>query len=139
MKKKIILSVLFIISLAPMLLNQYGSARGVQEISGLINLFNPIGIISTILFIIGVWIPFKNKRINKILGFIGVLGIVISEIYNFFTWHVKTITGEISFQNSINFVFPEFYIGLVISLVMVIAYIITEKVLKEEKIVIYRK
>ena len=132
MKKKIILSVLFIISLAPMLLNQYGSARGVQEISGLINLFNPIGIISTILFIIGVWIPFKNKRINKILGFIGVLGIVISEIYNFFTWHVKTITGEISFQNSINFVFLEFYIGLVISLVMVIAYIITEKVLKEE-------
>ena len=132
MKKNIILSVLFIISLAPMLLNQYGSARGVQEISGLINLFNPIGIISTILFIIGVWIPFKNKRINKILGFIGVLGIVISEIYNFFTWHVKTITGEISFQNSINFVFPEFYIGLVISLVMVIAYIITEKVLKEE-------
>lgn len=132
MKKKIILSVLFIISLAPMLLNQYGSARGVQEISGLINLFNPIGIISTILFIIGVWIPFRNKRINKILGFIGVLGIVISEIYNFFTWHVKTITGEISFQNSINFVFPEFYIGLVISLVMVIAYIITEKVLKEE-------
>lgn len=132
MKKKIILSVLFIISLAPMLLNQYGLARGVQEISGLINLFNPIGIISTILFIIGVWIPFKNKRINKILGFIGVLGIVISEIYNFFTWHVKTITGEISFQNSINFVFPEFYIGLVISLVMVIAYIITEKVLKEE-------
>ena len=132
MKKKIILSVLFIISLAPMLLNQYGSARGVQEISGLINLFNPIGIISTILFIICVWIPFKNKRINKILGFIGVLGIVISEIYNFFTWHVKTITGEISFQNSINFVFPEFYIGLVISLVMVIAYIITEKVLKEE-------
>ncbi len=132
MKKKIILSVLFIISFAPMLLNQYGSARGVQEISGLINLFNPIGIISTILFIIGVWIPFKNKRINKILGFIGVLGIVISEIYNFFTWHVKTITGEISFQNSINFVFPEFYIGLVISLVMVIAYIITEKVLKEE-------
>ena len=132
MKKKIILSVLFIISFAPMLLNQYGSARGVQEISGLINLFNPIGIISTILFIIGVWIPFKNKRIKKILGFIGVLGIVISEIYNFFTWHVKTITGEISFQNSINFVFPEFYIGLVISLVMVIAYIITEKVLKEE-------
>ena len=132
MKKKIILSVLFIISFAPMLLNQYGSARGVQEISGLINLFNPIGIISTILFIIGVWIPFKNKRINKILGFIGVLGIVISEIYNFFTWHVNTITGEISFQNSINFVFPEFYIGLVISLVMVIAYIITEKVLKEE-------
>ncbi len=132
MKKKIILSVLFIISFAPMLLNQYGSARGVQEISGLINLFNPIGIISTILFIIGVWIPFKNKRINKILGFIGVLGIVISEIYNFFTWHVKTITGEISFQNSINFVFPEFYIGLVISLVMVIAYIITKKVLKEE-------
>lgn len=40
MKKKIILSIAFIFSLLPMLLNQYGGAKGVQEISGLVNLFN---------------------------------------------------------------------------------------------------
>ena len=65
MKKKIILTIAFLISLLPMLLNQYGGMKGVQEISGLINLFNPIGIISVLLFIIGVWVSLKNKKINK--------------------------------------------------------------------------
>jgi len=65
MKKKIILTIAFAISLLPMLLNQYGGMKGVQEISGLINLYNPIGIISVLFFIIGVWIPFKNKKINN--------------------------------------------------------------------------
>ena len=50
MKKKIILSIAFVLSLLPMLLNQYGGARGVQEISGLGNLFNPIGLVSVLLF-----------------------------------------------------------------------------------------
>ena len=52
MRKKIILTVAFLISLLPMLLNQYGGMKGVQEISGLINLFNPIGIISVLSFIV---------------------------------------------------------------------------------------
>ena len=37
MKKKIILSIAFLISLLPMLFNQYGGLKGVQEITGLIN------------------------------------------------------------------------------------------------------
>ena len=80
MKKKIILTIAFLISLLPMLLNQYGGMKGVQEISGLINLFNPIGIISVLLFIIGVWVLLKNKKINKILGALGTIGIVISDV-----------------------------------------------------------
>ena len=50
MKKKVILSVCFAISLLPMLLNQYGGAKGVQEITGLINLLNPIGIFTVFIF-----------------------------------------------------------------------------------------
>ena len=88
MKKKLILSVAFAISLLPMLMNQYGGLKG-------------------------------------------VIGIVISEIYKFFTWHVMTITGEISIQNSIQFAFPEFYIGLAVSLIMVVAYFVINKVIKE--------
>ena len=64
MKKKSILTIAFIISLLPMLLSQYGGMKGVQEISGLMNLLSPIGIISALLFIIGVWGAFKNKKIN---------------------------------------------------------------------------
>lgn len=131
MKKKIILSIAFVLSLLPMLLNQYGGARGVQEISGLGNLFNPIGLVSVLLFIIGVWVSFKNVKVNKILSILGVVGIVISEIYQFLTWHILTTTGEMSIQNSINFAFPEFYIGLAISLIMIVVYFVIDKFVKE--------
>ena len=128
MRKKIILTVAFLISLLPMLLNQYGGMKVVQEISVLINLFNPIGIISVLLFIVGVWVSFKHKKINKILGTLGTIGIVVSEIYNFFTWHIMNITGKMSIHNSIEFVFPEFYVGLVISLIMIFVYLCIDKI-----------
>ena len=127
MKKKIILSATFVVSLLPMLMNQYGGLKGVQEITGMINLLNPIGIISVVLFVIGVWMSFKKPIINTVLGALGTIGIVISEIYKFFTWHVMTITGEISIQNSIQLAFPEFYIGLAVSLIMVVAYFVIDK------------
>lgn len=131
MKKKIILTIAFLISLLPMLLDQYGGMKGVQEISGLINLFNPIGIISVLLFIIGVWVSLKNKKINKILGALGTIGIVISEMYKFFTWHIMNITGKMSIQNSMEFAFPEFYVGVVISLIMIFVYLCIDKIVKE--------
>lgn len=127
MKKKIILTVAFIISLLPMLMNQYGGLKGVQEITGLINLLNPIGIISVLLFVVGVWMPFKKQTIGKLIGVLGTIGIVVSEIYKFFTWHVMNITGEISIQHSIRFAFPEFYIGLAVSLIMVVVYFVIDK------------
>ena len=79
MQKKLILSVAFLISLLPMLLNQYGGMKGVQEISGLINLTNPIGMIALVLFAIGVWAPLKKKNTGKMLGALGVIGIVVSD------------------------------------------------------------
>ena len=127
MKKKTILSIAFFISLLPMLFNQYGGLKGVQEITGLINLLNPIGIASVILFAVGVWFPFERQVIGKSLGALGTIGIVVSEVYKFFTWHVLTITGKVSLQHSIRFAFPEFYIGLAISLIMVVAYFVIDK------------
>ena len=129
--KKIILTILFIMSLLPMLMNQYGGLKGVQEISGLINLFNPIGIVSVIIFFIGVWFPFKHNNLNKVIGGFGVIGIVISEIYNFLTWHIQNITGKFNIYNSIRFAFSEFYIGLIISITMVIIYFCIDKIIKE--------
>lgn len=131
MKKKVMLSGAFAISLLPMLLNQYGGCKGVQEISGLINLLNPIGVCSVVLFIIGVWIPFRRKRVNTLLGATGVMGIVVSEIYTFLTWYTLTITGEMSLHNSFRFAFPEFYLGLAVSLMMAAAYFIINKFLPD--------
>lgn len=119
-KKKLILSLAFVISLLPMLLHQYGGCRGVQEISGLINLFNPIGLISVLLFFVGVWVPICINHINSILACIGAGGILVSEIYEFFTWHILTVSGKMSFSMSLRFAFPEFYIGLIISALMLV-------------------
>ena len=89
MKKKIILSIAFIISLLPMFLNQYGGLKGVQEITGLINLLNPIGMVSVILFAVGVWFPFKEQVVGKSLGALGTIGIVVSDKAD------KTITVKV--------------------------------------------
>lgn len=129
--KQVILTILFIMSLMPMLLYQFGGMRGVQEISGLIILLSPITIVSIILFFLGIWFKFKNKKTNKILGGIGVVGIVISEIYEFFTWYTIGITKDINLYNSINLTFPEFYIGLLISIIMVFIYFFIDKIVKK--------
>lgn len=129
--KQVILTILFIMSLMPMLLYQFGGMRGVQEISGLIILLSPITIASIILFFLGIWFKFKNKITNKILGGIGVIGIVISEIYEFFTWYTIGITKDINLYNSINLAFPEFYIGLLISIIMVFIYFFIDKIVKK--------
>lgn len=129
--KQVILTILFIMSLMPMLLYQFGGMRGVQEISGLIILLSPITIVSIILFFHGIWFKFKNKITNKILGGIGVIGIVISEIYEFFTWYTIGITKDINLYNSINLAFPEFYIGLLISIIMVFIYFFIDKIVKK--------
>lgn len=129
--KQVILTILFIMNLMPMLLYQFGGMRGVQEISGLIILLSPITIVSIILFFLGIWFKFKNKKTNKILGGIGVVGIVISEIYEFFTWYTIGITKDINLSNSINLAFPEFYIGLLISIIMVFIYFFIDKIIKK--------
>lgn len=129
--KQVILTILFIISLMPMFLYQFGGMRGVQEISGLIILLSPITIVSIILFFLGIWFKFKNKMTNKILGGIGVIGIVISEIYEFFTWYTIGITKDINLYNSVNLAFPEFYIGLLISIIMVFIYFFIDKIIKK--------
>lgn len=129
--KQVILTILFIMSLMPMLLYQFGGMRGVQEISGLIILLSPITIVSIILFFLGIWFKFKNKITNKILGGIGVVGIVISEIYEFFTWYTIGITKDINLSNSINLAFPEFYIGLLISIIMVFIFFFIDKIVKK--------
>lgn len=129
--KQVILTILFIMSLMPMLLYQFGGMRDVQEISGLIILLSPITIVSIILFFLGIWFKFKNKKTNKILSGIGVVGIVISEIYEFFTWYTIGITKDINLYNSINLAFPEFYIGLLISIIMVFIYFFIDKIVKK--------
>ena len=69
----------------------------------------------------------RNLKDSTIHAYCTTIGIVVSEIYKFFTWHVMNITGEVSIHKSIRFAFPEFYIGLIISILMVVTYFVIDK------------
>ena len=131
MKKKILLSVLFIISLIPMFFSQYGGAKGVQEVSGIINLTNPIGFIAVILFFVGIWGNFKNTNIRKYFPYIAMVGIILSELNNFLTWNYPNTSYLDGIKNSFNMVFPMFYIGLIVSTLLIIVYRFTDKEIKD--------
>lgn len=75
------------------------------------------------------WLP--SRRLNRVFSFFGLLGIVGAEIFTFFTWHYPTITGEISLQLSLQFIYPEFWIGLTVSCIMVPVYCLLEWLLPE--------
>lgn len=122
-KLPLLQTLLFLLSILPMFQTQYGGCRGVQEISGFINLFNPFGILATCFFFIGTWYPFKRKSWNTLLGGIGMLGIVFSEIYTFLTWNMFQYSPTvIDLSRSFRFAFPEFYVGLYVSVLMTIIY-----------------
>jgi len=128
MKRKIFLTIAFLISLIPMVASQYGGIRGVREISGLANLWNPIGIIAVILFLIGLWFPFKRRRVGQILSIVGLIGIIAAEIFTFLTWPIPTYQDHINLGYSFENAFPEFYLGLTTSTLMLITYVCTMSV-----------
>lgn len=127
MKKKIILSVVFILSLIPMCFSQYGQLKGVQKTSGIINLINPIGFVAIILFFVGIWGNFKNANIRKYFPYIAMVGIVLSELNNFLTWNYPNTSYLNGIKNCFNMVFPMFYIGLIISITVIVLYRVLDK------------
>ncbi len=127
MKKKILLTIVFILSLLPMCFSQYGGMKGVQEVSGIINLTNPIGFIAIILYFFGVWANFNNINIKKYFPYFGMVGIILSELNNLLTWNYPNTSYLEGMKNCFNMVFPMFYVGLVISITMIIIYKIVDK------------
>ena len=122
MKKKMLLSIIFILSLIPMCFSQYGSAQGVEEASGIINSTNPLGIIAVILYFAGIWINFKKEKINKCLPYIGMVGIILSELINLLTWGYPSTSYLDGIKNCFSRVFQMFYVGLIISVILIFVY-----------------
>ena len=122
MKRKIFLTLAFIISLIPMIADQYGGVRGVREISGFINLWNPIGVAAVILFLIGVWVPFQKPVLGKCISILGLILVIASQITMFLTWPVPNYEAHIDIAYSFANAFPEFYLGLATSALMIVTY-----------------
>ena len=116
---------LYCLSIMPMIMNQYGFSRTAGAITGFINLFNPIGVFFTILFFVGVCGNMFSSNTRKKFGFLGLLGIVIAEVYTYFTAYNYGSGQPIDMEKARSDVLvPEFYIGIVVSLLCVIIYLI---------------
>jgi len=120
MKRKFIMTGMLTGSLLTMFWPWFGGTRGVQTISGLILLENPIALTCMILAYIGIWSDYGKN--SEILGMIGLLGIAVMEIYEFFTWHIITITGHFDLRLSIEWCYPEFYIALFSMIMTLLIY-----------------
>ncbi|UNT96808.1 hypothetical protein [Allobaculum mucilyticum] len=122
MKKKIVLTAVFLLSLVPMCFSQYGAIKGVQEVSGFINLTNPIGFLAILLYFAGVWMPSGSRKLRTCLSYAGMAGIVISELNNLLTWNYPNVSYADGIRNCFIMIFPMFYVGLITSIALVGVY-----------------
>ncbi len=128
LKTRIFLTVAFLISLVPMSSIQFG-IPGINERTGWTNLLNPIGIASALIFLVTLWAPLDklkisiNKRIARILGFVGLLGIVVAEILNFI--FADSPNSYISLEHSLEYATSYFFLGLFVSIAMIVIYLCT--------------
>ncbi len=124
--KQTLILVLFFISLLPMGLPQYGGGREMQELPGLFALCSLEGFFAVIVALLGITRIMPSRRLNRAYSILGLFGIVGAEIYTFFTWYYHTIIGEISLQRSLEFSYPEFWLGLAASCAMALIYVLLE-------------
>ncbi len=123
LKSKIFLSVVFLISLLPMLANQYTHVQGVTYLSGLTNIAHIFGIVFLLLVVIGIWAPLPTSFLNHILSLAGLIGIVACEIITFLYIPRSDSGSPINLGDSFAAAQPEFYLGLLTSLLAIFIYI----------------
>ncbi|MFD1019699.1 hypothetical protein ACFQ2J_11000 [Thalassobacillus hwangdonensis] len=86
-----------------------------------------IGIVAGFILL---WQKRRSKKIN-LLTLAALLIIPLSCMYGFFTWHVPTVTGEISFQTSFEHTHFGFYLTMISSLLAVVLYLPTMKQIQQ--------
>ncbi|MNI75969.1 hypothetical protein D3C73_1321630 [compost metagenome] len=86
-------------------------------------LYNPFTIISIVTFLICIWKDFKNYNLNILACSSSLILIIFIEIATFLLWHFKTITGKLDISLSLKLAYPEFYLGLLVSMLMLLTYL----------------
>lgn len=118
MKKKIILTVFFIISLLPMFFTWISDDGGIEVVKGTDILFNPITIISIVVYLFCLW--YKNdKKIFNVLSILSLIAIVSLEIYIFVDWQFKISSGRVISS----YMHAGFYLGYWLSILMISAHL----------------
>lgn len=125
MPKNFKLLLVFILSLLPLRMNQFGFPN-CERLGLLIFEINWIGFTAVLSFIVSTLILFKNRTINTVLGLYGVVGMVVAELTAWYSWYAipeVALASTRSIESAMKYCLPTFYLGLAISVLMVIYYI----------------
>ncbi|MEG0593098.1 MAG: hypothetical protein RR512_07260 [Coprobacillus sp.] len=125
MKKRNIVIISLIASLSTLFLPWFGGYKGVQEVSGVVLLQNPIAVSCIIIAFVG--LVLKNEYKSKIVTQIGLLGIIGMQIYEFFNWYSFNSTFTFSLRESMSLCYPEFYFTLLCMLTTYVLFFVTNK------------
>lgn len=120
-KNKIIRIIIGCLCLLAMLRPWFGSYQGVQEISGLIVLYNPLTILAGLSILLGI------LKDCDVLAIIGSMLLIVIEVFYFLTWPISTITSTIDVSFSISASYPAFYIELILVMTLLYLNILTIK------------
>lgn len=116
------------LSLLTMLFPWFRGLQGIEEVYGVIMLENPIALTCIILAFVGIWTNFGRN--SDIIASIGMLGMIVMEIYEFLTWHILPMTGHFDLSLSIDLCYPEFYYALLCIVITYIVFQLTNKNVK---------
>ncbi|MCC5911207.1 MAG: hypothetical protein JJT76_12290 [Clostridiaceae bacterium] len=117
LRNKTILTIMLATNIISMFFNWFGFS-GINEIPGTRVLFNPITLLCIVLFLIGVWYPFKKTKTNTWIALLSVFSIIGVKIHTFIFWHYMSGAGKVDLFLSFISTYLAFYIGFIISIMI---------------------
>lgn len=109
MKRKIIVSLVLLLDIVFMFNPWFKGIQGVNDIEGTIMLNNPIAFCCLIFVFIGQWI---EHEYGDMLVHFGWIGMIVMQIYEALTWHIRLLGGSFDLGLSLELCYPIFFVAL---------------------------
>jgi len=90
-----------------------------QAIYGTIMLENPIAVTCLLFCFIGIWMDYKYGQVIETIGWFGV---IVMQIYEFLTWHIRIVGGNINIQLSTSLTYSHFYLAVFCAILSFVIY-----------------
>lgn len=119
MKRKILMMSILIINCLIMFFPWFKGIDGGQAIYGTIMFKNPIAVTCFLFCFIGIWI---HHDYGQFIENIGWIGIILMQIYEFLTWHIRIVGGHINIQLSQALTYSNFYFAVIWAFLSFVIY-----------------
>lgn len=109
MKRKVIISLLLVFDMLLMFYPWFKGIHGIHDIDGTIMFHNPIAFCCMILVFFGLWM---NHEYGEVFTCFGWIGMIVMQIYEAMTWHIRMFGGTFDVGFSLELCYPIFFVAL---------------------------